>query len=83
MQSLEQQSKILETKHNFLQQQKTTRSNMDSMIKSYINNLPQHLDTLAQEELKPQVEFGIMQELVQDLKNKCEDKINKHTEMKN
>ena len=47
VQSLEQQNKILETKWNFLQQQKTTHSNMDSMFESYINNIQWQLDTLA------------------------------------
>ncbi|KAM7121331.1 keratin, type II cytoskeletal 8-like [Molossus nigricans] len=81
--SLEQQNKILETKWNLLQQQKTTRSNMDNMFESYINNLRRQLDTLAQEKLRLEAEFGNMQGLVEDLKNKYEDEINKRTEMEN
>lgn len=68
--SLEQQNKILETKWNLLQQQKTTRSNMDNMFESYINNLRRQLDTLGQEKLRLEAEFGNMQGLVEDLKNK-------------
>ncbi|KAF6339639.1 keratin 8 [Rhinolophus ferrumequinum] len=81
--SLEQQNKILETKWSLLQQQKTTRSNMDNMFESYINNLRRQLDTLAQEKLRLESEFGNMQGLVEDLKNKYEDEINKRTEMEN
>ncbi|XP_066114719.1 keratin, type II cytoskeletal 8 [Saccopteryx bilineata] len=81
--SLEQQNKILETKWNLLQQQKTTRSNMDNMFESYINSLRRQLDTLAQEKLRLEAEFGNMQGLVEDLKNKYEDEINKRTEMEN
>lgn len=68
--SLEQQNKILETKWNLLQQQKTIRSNMDNMFESYINNLRRQLDTLAQEKLRLEAESGNMQGLVEDLKNK-------------
>ncbi|XP_059538937.1 keratin, type II cytoskeletal 8 [Myotis daubentonii] len=81
--SLEQQNKILETKWSLLQQQKTTRSNMDNMFESYINNLRRQLDTLGQEKLRLEAEFGNMQGLVEDLKNKYEDEINKRTEMEN
>ncbi|XP_054447046.1 keratin, type II cytoskeletal 8 [Pteronotus mesoamericanus] len=81
--SLEQQNKILETKWTLLQQQKTTRSNMDNMFENYINNLRRQLEALAQEKLRLEAEFGNMQGLVEDLKNKYEDEINKRTEMEN
>ncbi|KAF6119399.1 keratin 8 [Phyllostomus discolor] len=81
--SLEQQNKVLETKWSLLQQQKTTRSNMDNMFEAYINNLRRQLETLAQDKLRLEAEFGNMQGLVEDLKNKYEDEINKRTEMEN
>nr|KAF6452716.1 keratin 8 [Molossus molossus] len=56
---------------------------MDNMFESYINNLRRQLDTLAQEKLRLEAEFGNMQGLVEDLKNKYEDEINKRTEMEN
>uniref|UniRef100_G3UDF6 Keratin, type II cytoskeletal 8 n=1 Tax=Loxodonta africana TaxID=9785 RepID=G3UDF6_LOXAF len=80
---LEQQNKMLETKWSLLQQQKTSRSNMDSMFESYINNLRRQLETLGQEKLKLEAELGNMQGLVEDFKNKYEDEINKRTEMEN
>ena len=81
--SLEQQNKILETKWSLQQQQKMTHNNMDNMFKAYINNLQWELETLAQEKLRLGAEFGRMQGLVEDLKNKYEDEINKCTEMEN
>ncbi|XP_029089586.1 LOW QUALITY PROTEIN: keratin, type II cytoskeletal 8-like [Monodon monoceros] len=80
---LEQQNKILETKWNLLQQQKTARSNIDNMFESYINNLWRQLETLAQEKLKLEVELGNMQGLVEDLKTKYEEEIQKCTDMEN
>ncbi|XP_004374058.1 keratin, type II cytoskeletal 8 [Trichechus manatus latirostris] len=80
---LEQQNKMLETKWNLLQQQKTSRSNMDCIFESYINNLRRQLETLGQEKLKLEAELGNMQGLVEDFKNKYEDEINKRTELEN
>ncbi|EMP36965.1 Keratin, type II cytoskeletal 8 [Chelonia mydas] len=67
---LEQQNKMLETKWNLLQGQKTTRSNMNNMFEAYINNLRRQLDGLGQEKLKLEAELGNMQGLVEDFKNK-------------
>ncbi|XP_074081952.1 keratin, type II cytoskeletal 8-like [Macrotis lagotis] len=80
---LEQQNKILETKWNLLQQQKTSRSNMDNLFENYIANLRRQLDSQGQEKLKLEVELSNMQGLVEDFKNKYEDEINKRTEMEN
>ncbi|XP_007947735.1 keratin, type II cytoskeletal 8 [Orycteropus afer afer] len=80
---LEQQNKMLETKWSLLQQQKTSRSNMDNMFGNYINSLKRQLETLGQEKLKLEAELGNMQGLVEDFKNKYEDEINKRTEMEN
>ena len=83
MRHLEQQNKVLETKWNLLQQQKTARSNIDNMFESYINNLRRQLETLAQEKLKLEVELGNMQGLVEDFKTKYEEEIQKRTDMEN
>ncbi|XP_068123341.1 keratin, type II cytoskeletal 8-like [Hyperolius riggenbachi] len=80
---LEQQNKMLETKWGLLQNQKTTRSNIDGMFEAYINNLRRQLDTLGQEKMRLESELGNMQGLVEDFKNKYEDEINKRTEMEN
>lgn len=78
---LEQQNKILETKWNLLQQQKTSRSNMDNTFESYIDNLRRQLETLGQEKLKLEVELGNMQGLVEDF-NKYEE-IKERADMEN
>ncbi|CAD7690489.1 unnamed protein product [Nyctereutes procyonoides] len=57
IQHVEQQNKILGTKWSLLQQQKIVWSNMDSIVKSYINNFRQQLDTLGQEKLKVAVDL--------------------------
>uniref|UniRef100_A0A667X7X2 Keratin 5 n=1 Tax=Myripristis murdjan TaxID=586833 RepID=A0A667X7X2_9TELE len=44
---LEQQNKMLETKWSLLQDQTTTRSNIDGMFEAYITNLRRQLDGLA------------------------------------
>ncbi|KAM3935094.1 keratin, type II cytoskeletal 8 [Leptodactylus fuscus] len=80
---LEQQNKMLETKWSLLQNQKTTRSNMDGMFEAYINTLRRQLDTLGQEKYRLENELGNMQGMVEDFKNKYEDEINKRTEMEN
>ncbi|KAG9491791.1 keratin, type II cytoskeletal 8 [Eleutherodactylus coqui] len=80
---LEQQNKMLETKWGLLQNQKTTRSNMDGMFEAYINNLRRQLDALGQERYRLESDLGNMQGMVEDFKNKYEDEINKRTEMEN
>lgn len=56
---------------------------MDNMFGSYINKFCRELDTLAQGKLRLEAEFGNVQGLVEDLKNKSEEEISKRTEMEN
>uniref|UniRef100_A0A674N0K2 Keratin 4 n=1 Tax=Takifugu rubripes TaxID=31033 RepID=A0A674N0K2_TAKRU len=69
---LEQQNKMLETKWSLLQEQTTTRSNIDSMFEAYISNLRRQLDGLGNEK-----------GLVEDFKKKYEDEINKRAAAEN
>ncbi|XP_042305524.1 keratin, type II cytoskeletal 8 [Sceloporus undulatus] len=80
---LEQQNKMLDTKWSLLQNQKVTRSNMDSMFEAYINNLRRQLDSLGQERGRLDAELGNMQGLVEEFKTKYEDEINHRTEREN
>ncbi|KAM3845622.1 keratin, type II cytoskeletal 8 [Vipera latastei] len=80
---LEQQNKMLETKWSLMQNQKTTRSNMDSMFEAYINTLRRQLDNLGQERARLDAELANMQGLVEEFKNKYEDEINHRTEKEN
>ncbi|KAM6980953.1 intermediate filament protein ON3-like [Aplochiton taeniatus] len=80
---LEQQNKMLETKWSLLQDQTTTRSNIDAMFEAYISNLRRQLDGLGNEKIKLEGELRNMQGLVEDFKNKYEDEINKRNECEN
>ncbi|KAM8754267.1 keratin, type II cytoskeletal 5 [Acanthopagrus schlegelii] len=80
---LEQQNKMLETKWSLLQDQTTTRSNIDAMFEAYIANLRRQLDGLGNEKMKLEGELRNMQGLVEDFKNKYEDEINKRATVEN
>ncbi|KAK7155504.1 hypothetical protein R3I93_010211 [Phoxinus phoxinus] len=80
---LEQQNKMLETKWSLLQEQTTTRSNIDAMFEAYISNLRRQLDGLGNEKVKLEGELRNMQGLVEDFKNKYEDEINKRASVEN
>uniref|UniRef100_A0A8C1YLQ9 Rho guanine nucleotide exchange factor (GEF) 25b n=1 Tax=Cyprinus carpio TaxID=7962 RepID=A0A8C1YLQ9_CYPCA len=80
---LEQQNKMLETKWSLLQEQTTTRSNIDAMFEAYISNLRRQLDGLGNEKMKLEGELKNMQGLVEDFKNKFEDEINKRASVEN
>uniref|UniRef100_G3NI14 Keratin 5 n=1 Tax=Gasterosteus aculeatus aculeatus TaxID=481459 RepID=G3NI14_GASAC len=80
---LEQQNKMLETKWSLLQEQTTTRSNIDAMFEAYIANLRRQLDGLGNEKMKLEGELRNMQGLVEDFKNKYEDEINKRASVEN
>ncbi|XP_029538383.1 keratin, type II cytoskeletal 8-like [Oncorhynchus nerka] len=80
---LEQQNKMLETKWSLLQDQTTTRSNIDAMFEAYISNLRRQLDGLGNEKMKLEGELKNTQGLVEDFKNRYEDEINKRTESEN
>ncbi|NWH82622.1 K2C8 protein, partial [Piaya cayana] len=67
---LEQQNKMLETKWSLLQNQKTTRSNLNGLFESYIGTLRRQLEGLGQERLRLEAELGNMQGLVEEFKNK-------------
>uniref|UniRef100_A0A8K9XEW1 Keratin 5 n=1 Tax=Oncorhynchus mykiss TaxID=8022 RepID=A0A8K9XEW1_ONCMY len=74
---------MLETKWSLLQDQTTTRSNIDAMFEAYIANLRRQLDGLGGEKVKLEGELMNMQGLVEDFKNKYEDEINKRASVEN
>ncbi|XP_001507306.1 keratin, type II cytoskeletal 8 [Ornithorhynchus anatinus] len=80
---LEQKNKMLETKWSLLQGQKSSRSNMAAMFESYISSLRRQLESLDQDKLRLEGELENMQALVEDLRMKYEDEINKRTEKEN
>ncbi|XP_059185693.1 keratin, type II cytoskeletal 8-like [Centropristis striata] len=80
---LEQQNKMLETKWSLLQDQTTTRSNIEGMFEAYISNLRRQLDGLGNEKVKLEGELRNMQGMVEDFKRKYEDEINKRAAAEN
>uniref|UniRef100_A0A8C7Y8B9 Keratin 5 n=1 Tax=Oryzias sinensis TaxID=183150 RepID=A0A8C7Y8B9_9TELE len=80
---LEQQNKMLDTKWNLLQDQTTSRSNIDAMFEAYIANLRRQLDGLGNEKNKLEGELRNMQGSVEDFKKKYEDEINKRASVEN
>ncbi|XP_049914632.1 keratin, type II cytoskeletal cochleal-like [Epinephelus moara] len=80
---LEQQNKMLETKWSLMQDQTTTRSNIDAMFEAYIANLRRQLDGLGNEKVKLEGELRNMQGMVEDFKKKYEDEINKRAVAEN
>lgn len=61
---------MLETKWNLLQEQTTTRSNIEAMFEAYIGNLRRQLDGLGNEKHKLESELKNMQHQVEDFKRK-------------
>ncbi|XP_002752545.3 keratin, type II cytoskeletal 6A [Callithrix jacchus] len=82
---LEQQNKVLDTKWTLLQEQgtKTVRQNLEPLFEQYINNLRRQLDSIVGERGRLDSELRGMQDLVEDLKKKYEDEINKRTAAEN
>lgn len=61
---------MLETKWNLLQEQTTSRSNIDGMFQTYTDNLRRQLDTLGNEKIKLEGELRNTQGLVEDFRTK-------------
>ncbi|XP_075055238.1 keratin, type II cytoskeletal 7-like [Mixophyes fleayi] len=82
---LEQQNKVLETKWDLLQNQKSSSktSNIGPLFEAYIANLRRQLDSLINDKGRLDGELRNMQDLVEDFKNKYEDEINKRTAAEN
>ncbi|XP_006883918.1 PREDICTED: keratin, type II cytoskeletal 5-like [Elephantulus edwardii] len=80
---LEQQNKVLETKWSLLQDQKTTKINIEPMFEAYINNLRRQLEGLGGERTRLETELKSMQDVVEDFKNKYEEEINRRTAAEN
>uniref|UniRef100_A0A8C5LM76 IF rod domain-containing protein n=1 Tax=Leptobrachium leishanense TaxID=445787 RepID=A0A8C5LM76_9ANUR len=76
---LEQQGKVLETKWNFLQQQKTVKSHVEPIFENYLSTLRRCLEGLVSEKAHLEGEKKITEDLVDDWKRKYEDEVNKRT----
>ncbi|KAM6215256.1 keratin, type II cuticular Hb4 [Rhynchocyon petersi] len=72
---LEQQNKLLETKWSFLQEQKCTKSNLEPLFESYINNLRKNLDAVASDRARLEAERNHMQDVLEGFKKKYEEEV--------
>ena len=70
MQFLEQQNKLLETKWNFLQEQKCARSNLEPLFENYITNLQRQLDVVNSERARLEAERNSTQDVLEGFKKK-------------
>ncbi|XP_078545271.1 keratin, type II cytoskeletal cochleal-like [Lissotriton helveticus] len=80
---LEQQNKMLETKWNLLQDQKTVKSNMEPLFEGYISNLRRQLESCGGDRIRLESERKNMEDLVEEFKRRYEDEINKRTAAEN
>ncbi|XP_053560990.1 keratin, type II cytoskeletal cochleal-like [Bombina bombina] len=80
---LEQQNKMLETKWNLLQDQKTAKCQIEPLFEAFISNLRRQLDNLGCERTRLDAERNSMEETVEELKRKYEEEINRRTAAEN
>ncbi|XP_032204165.1 keratin, type II cytoskeletal 7 [Mustela erminea] len=81
---LEQQNKLLETKWALLQEQKSAKSSrLPGIFEAHIAGLQRQLEGLQLDGGRLEVELRNMQDVVEDLKNKYEDEINRRTAAEN
>ncbi|XP_037701620.1 keratin, type II cytoskeletal 7 [Choloepus didactylus] len=84
VQFLEQQNKLLETKWALLQEQKSAKSScLPSIFEAQISGLRRQLDTLQADRGRLETELRTMQDVVDDVKNKFEDEINRRAAAEN
>uniref|UniRef100_A0A8C7AG80 Keratin 84 n=1 Tax=Neovison vison TaxID=452646 RepID=A0A8C7AG80_NEOVI len=72
---LEQQNKLLETKWNFLQEQKCAQSNLEPLFENYITNLRRQLDLANNDRAQFEAERNHMQDVLEGFKKKYEEEV--------
>ncbi|XP_066121674.1 keratin, type II cuticular Hb4 [Saccopteryx bilineata] len=72
---LEQQNKLLETKWNFLQEQKCARGNLEPLFENYITNLRRQLDVSNSDRARLEAERNNMQDVLEGFKKKYEEEV--------
>ncbi|XP_067385812.1 keratin, type II cytoskeletal 5-like [Emydura macquarii macquarii] len=82
---LEQQNKVLETKWDLLQQQRTTSTKVpiDPLFEAYINNLRQQLESLVTDRGRLDGELRNVQDSMEDFRKKFEEEIHRRTSAEN
>ncbi|XP_006883917.1 PREDICTED: keratin, type II cuticular Hb2 [Elephantulus edwardii] len=72
---LEQQNKLLETKWNFLQQQRCCQSNIEPIFEAYICSLRRELDCVAGDRARLESELCGLQDVLEGYKKKYEEEL--------
>ncbi|XP_036106642.1 keratin, type II cuticular Hb4 [Molossus molossus] len=72
---LEQQNKLLETKWNFLKEQKCTRSNLEPLFESYVTNLRRQLGAANSDRARLEAERNNVQDVLEGFKKKYEEEV--------
>ncbi|XP_019579910.2 keratin, type II cuticular Hb2 [Rhinolophus sinicus] len=72
---LEQKNKLLETKWNFMQQQRSCQSNMAPIFEAYIGTLRRQLDCEAGDRARLQSELCSLQDALEGYKKKYEEEL--------
>ncbi|XP_037702730.1 keratin, type II cytoskeletal 75-like [Choloepus didactylus] len=82
---LEQQNKVLETKWNLLQEQgsKTVRQNLESLFEDYLNGLQSQVENITIKKDRLDTEMRNVQDIMEDVKVRYEDEINRRTAAEN
>ncbi|XP_055482987.1 keratin, type II cuticular Hb2 [Psammomys obesus] len=72
---LEQKNKLLETKWNFMQQQRSCQSNMEPLFEGYICALRRQLDCVSGERGRLEAELRSLQDALEGYKKKYEEEL--------
>ncbi|XP_063284567.1 keratin, type II cytoskeletal cochleal-like [Pelobates fuscus] len=80
---LEQQNKMLETKWALLQDQKTSRCQIEPLFEAFISNLRRQLENLGCERARLESERRTTEDTVEEFKGKYEEELNRRTSAEN
>ncbi|KAM9305165.1 intermediate filament protein ON3-like [Gastrophryne carolinensis] len=80
---LERQNKVLKTQLNLLKGKDCYKSNIDQITLGSSNQLKQQIDGLLRQKDKLQAELHNMQAVVEELKGRYEDEINRRNQIEN
>ncbi|XP_008590375.1 PREDICTED: keratin, type II cuticular Hb2 [Galeopterus variegatus] len=72
---LEQKNKLLETKWNFMQQQRCCQSNIEPIFEGYICALRQQLDCVSGDRVRLESELCSLQDVLEGYKKKYEEEL--------
>ncbi|XP_054827142.1 intermediate filament protein ON3-like isoform X2 [Eublepharis macularius] len=80
---LEQQNKVLETQLKLLKGREQYKSNVGRIMAAHSQPLKQQIDALNQDKMKLQNELDHTQALLEELKSRYEDEINRRNQLEN